>query len=81
MLSFQKMSPQDLLLVEFNAEEKANLLRVPASSNIEDLKLFVKVCRYFNGKYHLVNNALMIRGQSYKTFLHKLHQNKKGKQK
>jgi|688.fasta_scaffold249344_2 hypothetical protein len=51
---FQKLSPQDTLLQEFNPEERSTLLRAPAANNLEDLKLFVKVCRYFNGKYHLV---------------------------
>ena len=50
----QKLSPQDTLLQEFNPDERLTLLRVPAANNLEDLKLFVKVCRYFNGKYHLV---------------------------
>lgn len=37
----------------FNEDERAVLLKVPASNNLEDLKMFVKVCKYFNGKYHL----------------------------
>jgi hypothetical protein len=58
VLVFQKLSPQEVLLKEFSAEEKANLLQVPAASNLEDLRLFVKVCRYFNGKYHLVKSYM-----------------------
>lgn len=44
---------QEVLLSEWTASERAVILKVPAASNLEDLKLFAKVAKYMNGKYHL----------------------------
>ncbi|RWS03767.1 hypothetical protein B4U79_05397 [Dinothrombium tinctorium] len=37
----------------FNPAERASILRIPASQNLEDLRLFIRLCPYFNGKHHL----------------------------
>ena len=41
------------ILKSFNEKEKAALLKVPASENLDELRLFVRLAPYFNGKYHL----------------------------
>ena len=44
---------EEELLSVFNEAEKAAILAVPAASKFEDLRLFVRLAPYFNGKYHL----------------------------
>lgn len=44
---------QDILLNELKPQLKAAIVRCPASKNSDDLKLFAKLCPYFNGKHHL----------------------------
>ena len=39
--------------IGLSQSEIESILRVPASKNLEDLKLFAKLCPYFNGKHHL----------------------------
>lgn len=36
-----------------NEAEREAILRVPAARNLDDLKLFSRLCPYFNGKRHL----------------------------
>lgn len=39
--------------VGLSQTEIESILRVPASKSLEDLKLFAKLCPYFNGRHHL----------------------------
>jgi hypothetical protein len=39
--------------IGLSQSEIESILRVPASKNLEDLKLFAKLCPYFNGRHHL----------------------------
>ncbi|XP_054169266.1 GATOR complex protein NPRL3-like [Oppia nitens] len=42
-----------LRVIGLSQSEIESILRVSASKNIEDLKLFIKLCPYFNGRHHL----------------------------
>ncbi|RUS89760.1 hypothetical protein EGW08_002463, partial [Elysia chlorotica] len=44
---------QDTLLNELKPQLKTAIVRCPASKNPEDLRLFARLCPYFNGKHHL----------------------------
>ncbi|GFN99606.1 nitrogen permease regulator 3-like protein [Plakobranchus ocellatus] len=44
---------QDTLLNELKPQLKAAIVLCPASKNPDDLRLFAKLCPYFNGKHHL----------------------------
>ncbi|RWS24528.1 hypothetical protein B4U80_04388 [Leptotrombidium deliense] len=39
--------------VGLNSAEQESILKVPAAKNLEDLRLFTRLCPYFNGKHHL----------------------------
>lgn len=39
--------------LNLNDAEKQSILSVPASRNLDDLKLFVRLCPYFSGRRHL----------------------------
>ncbi len=49
------MGSKDELLEVFSEREREELLKIPASSgsNLDDLRLFVRLAPYFNGKYHV----------------------------
>ncbi|KAK3090338.1 hypothetical protein FSP39_011028 [Pinctada imbricata] len=40
-------------LAHLTKEEKEAVYNVPASKNLEDIKLFTRLCPYFNGKHHM----------------------------
>ncbi|XP_071108105.1 GATOR1 complex protein NPRL3-like [Haliotis cracherodii] len=44
---------QESLLSVVTPEVKAAILKCPAAKNTEDLKVFARLCPYFNGQYHL----------------------------
>lgn len=44
---------RDTMLKYLTPEEYETVLRLPASRNIEDLKLFASLCCYFDGRHHL----------------------------
>ena len=44
---------QDTLLNELKPQLKQAIVLCPASKNPDDLRLFAKLCPYFNGKHHL----------------------------
>ncbi|XP_064611275.1 GATOR1 complex protein NPRL3-like [Liolophura sinensis] len=44
---------REAVLCHLNKAEKDSILRVPAAKNPEDLKLFLRLRPYFNGKHHL----------------------------
>ncbi|QQP57595.1 Putative Nitrogen permease regulator 3 protein [Caligus rogercresseyi] len=46
------LSPEQILKA-FTPEERQIILKVPASENLEDLKLFARLAGYFRGIYHL----------------------------
>jgi len=54
-LEMEKMKEKrrEDILKEFTAEEKAVILGIPASSNLDDLARFISLCRYFRGFHHL----------------------------
>lgn len=47
------MKSVDEILSNFNDVEKAEIKKIPASENLDDLRLFVRLVPYFNGNYHL----------------------------
>lgn len=49
--SFSEMSV--LSEAGLNSSEIESITKIPASKNFDDLRLFVKLCPYFDGKHHL----------------------------
>ena len=44
---------QDSLLAGLTPAERQAVMNVPAASNMEDLKLFTRLCPYFDGNHHV----------------------------
>ncbi|XP_023222648.1 GATOR complex protein NPRL3-like [Centruroides sculpturatus] len=42
-----------MLLCGLSPSERESILSVPSANNIDDLKLFARLCRYFRGGHHL----------------------------
>ncbi|XP_037082831.1 GATOR complex protein NPRL3-like isoform X1 [Pollicipes pollicipes] len=60
----------DLLLSSLTEPEREAVLKVPAAKDVEKLRLFAKLLRYFNGMYHL--EEIMYRENLRRSQIHQL---------